>query len=198
MVANALSLFFTYVVALYPDMWCTNYLHEEWQPACEVFFCPRVTLSDPWFIALSPMCLSGCVGSNGCEYVVHVSGLFVFTHISSSTTFYSFRVVATTQFKGRTFACEGVTGVQLTQCDGDNVLRGLEFSPDTPLIVYFAAEIAIIVVLHTLAGLIMHFYKPGGVKHASGGGPESRGKESALTGDMDIVRAKINVEVRAV
>jgi hypothetical protein len=68
----------------------------------------------------------------------------VLTYISSSTTFYSFRVVATTQFKGRTFACEGVTGVALSQCDGDNVLHGLDFS-DTPLIVYFAAEIAIIV-----------------------------------------------------
>ncbi|KAJ7785733.1 P-loop containing nucleoside triphosphate hydrolase protein [Mycena metata] len=111
-----------------------------------------------------------------------------------STTFYSFRVVATTQFKGRKFACEGVTGVALTQCDGDNVLRSLDFS-DTPLVVYFAAEIAIIVVLHFLAGLILQFHKPGGVKHA-GGGPESRGKESALTGDMDIVRAKIDVEIR--
>ncbi|KAJ7748491.1 P-loop containing nucleoside triphosphate hydrolase protein, partial [Mycena maculata] len=113
-----------------------------------------------------------------------------------STTFYSFRVVATTQFKGRTFACEGVTGVELTQCNGDNVLRGLDFSLDTPLIVYFAAEIAIIVVLHSIAGLIMHFYKPGGVKHAPGGGHENRGKESALTGDMDIIRAKIDVEIR--
>ncbi|KAJ7151563.1 P-loop containing nucleoside triphosphate hydrolase protein [Mycena filopes] len=114
-----------------------------------------------------------------------------------STTFYSFRVVATTQFKGRKFACEGVTGVALSQCDGDNVLRALDFS-DTPLIVYFAAEIGIIVGLHVLAGLILQFHKPGGVKHAGGGGPESRGKESALTGDMDIVRAKIDVEIRNV
>ncbi|KAJ7456457.1 P-loop containing nucleoside triphosphate hydrolase protein [Mycena latifolia] len=112
-----------------------------------------------------------------------------------STTFYSFRVVATTQFKGRTFACEGVTGVALSQCNGDNVLLALDFS-DTPLIVYFTAEIAIIVVLHVLAGVILQFYKPGGVKHAGGSGPESRGKESALTGDMDIVRAKIDVEIR--
>ncbi|KAJ6626947.1 P-loop containing nucleoside triphosphate hydrolase protein [Mycena sp. CBHHK59/15] len=112
-----------------------------------------------------------------------------------STTFYSFRVVATTQFKGREFACEGVAGVALTQCDGDNVLRGLKFTLSTPLIVYFAAEIAIIVVLHVLAGLILQFYKPGGVKHAAGGVPEGRGKESALTGDMDIIRAKIDVEV---
>ncbi|KAJ7275585.1 P-loop containing nucleoside triphosphate hydrolase protein [Mycena haematopus] len=114
-----------------------------------------------------------------------------------STTFYSFRVVATTQFKGRTFSCEGVTGVALSQCDGDNVLRGLDFS-DTPLIVYFAAEIGIIVALYLLSGLILQFYKPGGVKHAPGGGPEGRGKESALTGEMDIVRAKIDVEFRNV
>ncbi|KAF8213711.1 P-loop containing nucleoside triphosphate hydrolase protein [Mycena galopus ATCC 62051] len=114
-----------------------------------------------------------------------------------STTFYSFRVVATTQFKGRTFACEGVTGVQLSQCNGDNVLRGLDFS-DTPLIVYFAAEIGIVLTLYILSGLILQFYKPGGVKHAPGGGPESRGKESALTGDMDLVRAKIDVEIRNV
>jgi hypothetical protein len=67
------------------------------------------------------------------------------TDVSSSTTFYSFRIAATTQFKGRTFACEGVTGVALLQCDGDNVLRGLGFSLGTPLIVYFAAEIATIV-----------------------------------------------------
>ncbi|KAJ7171842.1 P-loop containing nucleoside triphosphate hydrolase protein [Mycena crocata] len=112
-----------------------------------------------------------------------------------STTFYSFRVVATTQFKGRTFACEGVTGVALTQCNGDNVLRSLGFS-DTPLIVYFAAEIATIVILHVMAGLILHFHKPGGVKHAASGGPEGHGKESALTGDMDIIRAKIDVEIR--
>ncbi|KAJ7642282.1 P-loop containing nucleoside triphosphate hydrolase protein [Mycena rosella] len=114
-----------------------------------------------------------------------------------STTFYSFRVVATTQFKGRKFVCEGVTGVALTQCDGDNVLLGLDFS-DTPLIVYFAAEIAIIVVLHVIAGLVLQFYKPGGVKHAAGGASESQGKESALTGDMDIARAKINVEIRSI
>ncbi|KAJ7356761.1 P-loop containing nucleoside triphosphate hydrolase protein [Mycena albidolilacea] len=112
-----------------------------------------------------------------------------------STTFYSFRVVATTQFKGRKFSCEGVTGVALTQCDGDNVLRSLGFS-DAPLIVYFAAEIGIIAALYLLSGVILQFYKPGGVKHAPGGGPESRGKESALTGDMDIVRAKIDVEFR--
>ncbi|KAF7367373.1 Pleiotropic drug resistance proteins (PDR1-15), ABC superfamily [Mycena sanguinolenta] len=115
-----------------------------------------------------------------------------------SPTFYSFRIVATTQFKGRTFSCEGVTGVALTQCDGDNVLRGLAFSLDTPLIVYFAAEIGIIAVLYLLSGLILQFYRPGGMKHAPGGGPESRGEESALTGDMDIVRAKIDVEFRNV
>ncbi|CAK5265002.1 unnamed protein product, partial [Mycena citricolor] len=122
------------------------------------------------------------------------------SHPDSSTTFYSFRVVATTQFKGRKFACEGVTGVALSQCDGDNVLKGLEFSLDTPLIVYFAAEIAILVGLHVLAGLVMQFYKPGGVKHASAVGSESdtRGKETALTVqmDMDITRARIDVEVR--
>ncbi|KAJ6521845.1 hypothetical protein B0H19DRAFT_1348812 [Mycena capillaripes] len=105
-----------------------------------------------------------------------------------STTFYSFRIVATTQFKGRIFACEGVTGVALTQCDGDNVLRGLDFS-DTPLIVCFAAEIGIIVIIR-----IIWTHSPGGVKHAVGGGPASRDKESALTGDMDIARAKIDVE----
>ncbi|KAJ7293859.1 P-loop containing nucleoside triphosphate hydrolase protein [Mycena rebaudengoi] len=115
-----------------------------------------------------------------------------------STTFYSFRIAATTQFKGRTFACEGVTGVALLQCDGDNVLRGLGFSLGTPLIVYFAAEIATIVITHALGGLILQFYKPGGVKHATGGGAESRGKESALSGDMDITRARINVEMRSV
>ncbi|KAJ6548881.1 P-loop containing nucleoside triphosphate hydrolase protein [Mycena capillaripes] len=89
----------------------------------------------------------------------------------------------------------GVTGVPLTQCDGDNVLRGLDFF-DTPLIVYFAAEIGIIVVLYVLSGLILQFHKPGGVKHTVGGGPESRDKESALTGDMDIARAKIDIEIR--
>ncbi|KAJ7226045.1 P-loop containing nucleoside triphosphate hydrolase protein, partial [Mycena pura] len=113
-----------------------------------------------------------------------------------STVFYSFRVVATTQFKGRTFACEGVTGVALTQCNGDNVLRGLGFTLDTPLIAYFGAEIAIIVVLHLLAGIILHLYKPGGVRHAVNAGTQSRGKESALTGDMDIARAEIDVEIR--
>ncbi|KAJ6548866.1 P-loop containing nucleoside triphosphate hydrolase protein [Mycena capillaripes] len=107
-----------------------------------------------------------------------------------STTFYSFRIVATTQFKGRIFACEGITGVALTQCDGDNVLRGLDFS-DTPLIVYFAAEIGIIVIIR-----IIWTHSPGGVKHAVGGGPASRDEESALTGDMDIARAKIDVEIR--
>ncbi|KAF7306405.1 Pleiotropic drug resistance proteins (PDR1-15), ABC superfamily [Mycena indigotica] len=112
-----------------------------------------------------------------------------------STTFYSFRVMAITQFKDRTFECEGVTGVALSQCDGNNVLRSLDFSVDTPLIVYFAAEIAIIVVLHLLAGLILQFYKPGGVKHATATGQDHRGKESMM-GDMDIPRAKINVEVR--
>ncbi|KAJ7071333.1 P-loop containing nucleoside triphosphate hydrolase protein [Mycena amicta] len=112
-----------------------------------------------------------------------------------STTFYSFRVIATTQFRDRTFACEGVTGVALSQCDGNNVLRALHFTLGTPIVVYFAAEIAIIVILHVLAGIILHFYKPGGVKHAGAAASDHRGKEP-ITGDMDIPRAKINVEIR--
>ncbi|KAJ7630445.1 P-loop containing nucleoside triphosphate hydrolase protein [Roridomyces roridus] len=144
--------------------------------------------------------------ANAISLFLTMSAGFSLTHVPVwlrwlrwlSPTFYSFRVVATTQFKDRTFSCEGVTGVQLTQCDGNNVLRGLDFTLGTPLIVWFAAEIGMIVVLYTLAGLIMHFYKPGGVKHAPGRGVDSRGKESMLTGDMDIVRARIDVEVRNV
>ncbi|KAF7319864.1 ABC transporter domain-containing protein [Mycena kentingensis (nom. inval.)] len=112
-----------------------------------------------------------------------------------STTFYSFRLVATTQFKDRVFACEGVTGVALSQCDGNNVLRSLKFSIRTPIVVWFAAEIGIIVVLHLLAGVILQFYKPGGVKHAVSSTKDHPGKES-IGGDMDIPRAKINVEIR--
>ncbi|KAJ6501512.1 P-loop containing nucleoside triphosphate hydrolase protein [Mycena vitilis] len=141
--------------------------------------------------------------ANAISLFLTLSAGFSLTHVPVwlrwikyiSTTYYSFRVIATTQFKGRTFACEGVTGVALTQCNGDNVLRGLDFS-DTPLIVYFAAEIGIIVALYVMAGLILQFYQPGGVKHAPGVGHESRGKESALTGDMDIIRTKIDVEIR--
>nr|GAT46077.1 predicted protein [Mycena chlorophos] len=112
-----------------------------------------------------------------------------------STTFYSFRIMATTQFKNRTFECEGVTGVQLTQCNGNNVLSALEFDAGTPLVVYFAAEIGIIVVLHVFAGILLQFYKPGGVKHATATSHDHRGKETVM-GDMDIARAKISVEIR--
>ncbi|KAK7064707.1 pleiotropic drug resistance protein, ABC superfamily [Favolaschia claudopus] len=142
--------------------------------------------------------------ANALSLFFTLSAGFSLTHVPGwlrwiryiSTTFYSFRVVATTQFKDRKFECEGVTGVALTQCDGNNVLRSLDFTLNTPLIVWFAAEIGTILVLYIMSGLILQFYKPGGVKHAGGGGSESRGKESTLTGDMDLVRAKINVEVR--
>ncbi|SCZ97266.1 BZ3500_MvSof-1268-A1-R1_Chr4-2g07098 [Microbotryum saponariae] len=50
--------------------------------------------------------------------------------------FYGFHWIATLQFKGRIFACEGVTGVAKNQCIGDNVLTGLRFPTATPLLVY--------------------------------------------------------------
>ncbi|KAJ6582430.1 hypothetical protein B0H19DRAFT_1332610 [Mycena capillaripes] len=87
-----------------------------------------------------------------------------------STTFYSFRIVATTQFKG-----------------GSSHAKGLPVSRSRSVMG---------TTLYVLSGLILQFHNPGGVKHAVGGGPASRDKESALTGDMDIARAKIDVEVK--
>ncbi|CDZ97680.1 Pleiotropic drug resistance proteins (PDR1-15), ABC superfamily [Phaffia rhodozyma] len=109
--------------------------------------------------------------------------------------FYSYRIVAPTLLRNRTFSCPGVVGVELNQCDGNKVLVGLKIN-NVNIGVYFAGLIGVALVEYSLACLILQVYHPGGVKFASQVSPEGRGKESAVTGDMDISRARINVEVR--
>ncbi|BGP42824.1 ATP-binding cassette transporter snq2 [Rhodotorula kratochvilovae] len=84
-----------------------------------------------------------------------------------SPFFYGFQWVARLQFVGRTFACEGVTGPALNQCEGINVLRGMRFNLGTPLYVFPLGLLGFVLVTYALAALLLATYHPGGVKHAA-------------------------------
>ncbi|SGY73967.1 BQ5605_C005g03332 [Microbotryum silenes-dioicae] len=110
--------------------------------------------------------------------------------------FYGFHWIATLQFKGRTFACEGVTGMAKNQCIGDNVLTGLQFPTATPLLVYPLGLLGFIVGVHLFALLLLSFYHPGGVKHAAS--QPSREQSAVLEKDRqaDAAKGKQLVDIR--
>ncbi|KDE04252.1 hypothetical protein MVLG_05280 [Microbotryum lychnidis-dioicae p1A1 Lamole] len=110
--------------------------------------------------------------------------------------FYGFHWIATLQFKGRTFACEGVTGMAKNQCIGDNVLTGLRFPTATPLLVYPLGLLGFIFGVHLFAILLLSFYHPGGVKHAAS--QPSREQSAVLEKDRqaDAAKGKQLVDIR--
>ncbi|QRV93619.1 ABC transporter [Ceratobasidium sp. AG-Ba] len=121
-----------------------------------------------------------------------------------SVYYYGFRAVAISQFRGRTFACPGVVGAARNQvgptlsgsCDGNQVLVGLLIPEDHVVGYYFAGLAGLAIAFPILAGVILSLYKPGGVQYARQIDSPDRGKESAVTSDMDISRQQIDVEVR--
>ncbi|GJN93059.1 hypothetical protein Rhopal_006104-T1 [Rhodotorula paludigena] len=84
-----------------------------------------------------------------------------------SQFYYGFHWIARLQFVGRTFACEGVTGPALNQCEGVNVLRGMRFNLNTPLYVYPLGLLGFVLVTYSIGLLILANFHPGGVKHAA-------------------------------
>ncbi|SCV69195.1 BQ2448_2215 [Microbotryum intermedium] len=111
--------------------------------------------------------------------------------------FYGFHWIATQQFQGRTFACEGVTGVARNQCVGDNVLTGLRFPTATPLLVYPLGLLGFFVGVHVLALLLLSLYHPGGVKHAAT--QPNQEKSAAIlekTRQADAAKGKELVDIR--
>ncbi|KAG9082294.1 hypothetical protein FS749_006963 [Ceratobasidium sp. UAMH 11750] len=113
-----------------------------------------------------------------------------------SVYYYGFRAVAISQFRGRSFACPGVTGVARNQCDGNQVLVGLLIPSDHVVGYYFTGLAGLAIAFPVLAGIILSVYKPGGVQYAGRIDSSDRGKESTVTSDMDISRQRIEVEVR--
>lgn len=111
-----------------------------------------------------------------------------------SPYFYAFRITTISQFKGRTFSCEGVSGPALSQCVGDNVLNGLRISPREPLWPLFLGLLGFIVVVLGLCLLLLTTWQPGGVRHARRVASDAKGKELSAA-EIDLARTRI--EVRA-
>lgn len=109
-----------------------------------------------------------------------------------SPHYFSFRIIVISQFRNRTFSCEGVTGPALSQCDGANVLRGLRISPSEPIWPMFMGNLAFILVMLFLSWLLLTTWKPGGVRHAPKVSSDHKGKEHSAS-DIDITRARIDV-----
>lgn len=109
-----------------------------------------------------------------------------------SPMFYSFRIVAITQFRNRDFACTGITGPAFSQCAGNNVLRGLQTSPDEPIWPLFFGNAGFLFVVLFLSWLLLHTWKPGGVRHASRLTSDSKANELHAP-KIDIVRARVEV-----
>ncbi|KAG8687621.1 hypothetical protein FRC08_011882, partial [Ceratobasidium sp. 394] len=95
-----------------------------------------------------------------------------------SVYYYGFRAVAISQFRGRSFACPGVTGVARNQCDGNQVLVGLLIPSDHVVGYYFAGLAGLAITFPVLAGIILSVYKPGGLQYAGRIDSSDRGKES--------------------
>ncbi|CDR35783.1 hypothetical protein NBRC10512_006151 [Rhodotorula toruloides] len=110
-----------------------------------------------------------------------------------SPYFYGFHWIALLQFRGRAFACEGVTGPARNQCEGINVLRGMRFDLDTPLYVYPLGLLGFIIVTFVLATIILASYHPGGVKHVTQHAPSKRSDshDSKTKGEFaDLIKTK--------
>jgi len=68
---------------------------------------------------------------------------------------YGFRIAALSQFHGRVFSCEGVTGLAANQCTGDQVLAGLLIPASDPLWKYFVPLIGLVIGFNALATVIL-------------------------------------------
>jgi len=68
---------------------------------------------------------------------------------------YGFRIIAISQFHGRVFSCEGVTGLAANQCEGDQVLAGLLIPASDPLWTYFLPLIGLVIGFNTFATVLL-------------------------------------------
>jgi ABC-2 type transporter len=68
---------------------------------------------------------------------------------------YGFRIVAISQFRGRVFSCEGVTGLAANQCKGDQVLAGLLIPVTDPLWKYFVSLTGVVISFNVLATILL-------------------------------------------
>ncbi|EIW69228.1 hypothetical protein TREMEDRAFT_31078 [Tremella mesenterica DSM 1558] len=112
-----------------------------------------------------------------------------------SPYFYSYRILATTQFKDRTFHCPPDSSANLDQCIGNNVLRGLNVSLDINIGAWFGGLIGLALVEYALACLVLWVYPAGGVKHAAEIESHHRGKQTDVI-ESHMTRDRIDVEVR--
>lgn len=109
-----------------------------------------------------------------------------------SPYFYSFRIIAISQFRNRTFSCEGVTGPASSQCSGENVLRGLNVSPSQPLWPMFLGILGFFIIVTLVSWLLLVVWKPGGVRHAARVTSDRKEKE-LVDPEIDILRARVDV-----
>ncbi|WWC59875.1 uncharacterized protein I303_102437 [Kwoniella dejecticola CBS 10117] len=112
-----------------------------------------------------------------------------------SPYFYSFRIIATTQFKDRVFDCPQDSAANLNQCIGNNVLNGLNFDASINIGAWFGGLIGVTIAEYALACLILWIYPAGGVKHASEIESHSRGKGTDVM-ESNMTRDKIDVAVK--
>ncbi|KAH7106594.1 P-loop containing nucleoside triphosphate hydrolase protein, partial [Auriculariales sp. MPI-PUGE-AT-0066] len=113
-----------------------------------------------------------------------------------SPYFYSFRILILSQFRGRTFACEGVTGPALSQCTGDNAMRAVRVSPTSKISPMFAGLVGFNVVCFLLGMLLLTVWKPGGVRFArkqSSSADARKGKE-ARGAQIELSRSPVDVK----
>lgn len=109
-----------------------------------------------------------------------------------SPHFYSFRIIVVSQFRDRMFACPGVTGPALAQCDGANALRAIRLSPTAPIWPFFLGNVGFLCVVLFMSWVLLSLWKPGGVKHAQRVTTDYKGKELSSP-ELDIVRARVDV-----
>lgn len=72
-----------------------------------------------------------------------------------SVYWYGFRISAISQFRGRVFSCEGITGIAANQCLGDNVLNGLLIPLSDPLWKYFVPLTGVVIGFNSLATVLL-------------------------------------------
>ncbi|WVF67064.1 hypothetical protein IAT40_001808 [Kwoniella sp. CBS 6097] len=140
---------------------------------------------------------------NALNLFMIMSSGFIVTHVPPyvawirwiSPYFYSFRIIATTQFKDRKFDCPADSAANLEQCDGNNVLNGLRFNASTNVGAWFGGLIGITIGCYAIACFILWIYPAGGVKHASVIESNNRGKQTDVM-ESHMTRDKIGVTVK--
>ncbi|WWD16853.1 hypothetical protein CI109_101285 [Kwoniella shandongensis] len=146
---------------------------------------------------------SASVVGNALNLFQIMSSGFIVTHVPVyvawirwiSPYFYSFRIVATTQFKDRVFACPAESAANLNQCLGNNVLNGLNFDYSINIGAWFAGLVGVAIGEYALACFVLWIYPAGGVKHASEIDSHNRGKQTDVM-ESHMTRDKINVAVK--